>query len=142
MSDAKSLGQAFITEETRIGRLATVGADGDPHVVPIWFKVDGDRLLVHTMAASRKAQNIDVTGRFSLTVDRDAMPYRGVTMVGRAEVVPNVVVDSLALVRELALSYLGPTEGPAYGDYVAAIAGDHVTLVLRPETWEYWDHAG
>jgi PPOX class probable F420-dependent enzyme len=31
-------------EDARVARLATVGADGRPHVVPICFAIDGDTL--------------------------------------------------------------------------------------------------
>ena len=68
---------AFLAEETRLGRLATVSADGVPHVVPIWFRVAGDRLHLHTSAEGREARNITATGRFSLTADQDTLPYKG-----------------------------------------------------------------
>jgi nitroimidazol reductase NimA-like FMN-containing flavoprotein (pyridoxamine 5'-phosphate oxidase superfamily) len=38
MSEAER--RAFLTHGTRTGKLATVRADGSPHVVPIWFTLD------------------------------------------------------------------------------------------------------
>ena len=32
--------RAFLLEGTRTGKLATVRADGTPHVTPIWFVLD------------------------------------------------------------------------------------------------------
>jgi PPOX class probable F420-dependent enzyme len=141
MSESKDQVLGFIAEETRLGRLATVSGDGAPHVVPIWFKLDGDRILIHTQAESRKAQNISATGKYALTVDKDTMPYKGATVKGRGEVVGNDVVDSLALVRELAVTYVGPEGGPGYGDYIASMPGEHVTLVLNVDDVEYWDYS-
>jgi PPOX class probable F420-dependent enzyme len=132
---------AFLAEETRLGRLATVSADGVPHVVPIWFRVVGDRLHVHTFAESRKARNIAATGRFSLTADKDTLPYKGATVGGRAEVVTNDVVDSIALVKELAVAYAGPEVGAGMGGYIAGMPGEHVTLVLHVDEMESWDYS-
>ena len=49
--------RAFLLEGTRTGKLATVRADGRPHVVPIWFTLDGDALIFTTGASSIKAKN-------------------------------------------------------------------------------------
>ncbi len=141
MSATKDQVLAFLDEETRLGRLATVSSDGKPHVVPIWFKRDGDRLLVHTLAASRKATNIAATGNFALTVDKETMPYKGATVTGRAEVVGNDVIDWRALINELAVTYVGAEGGPGYGEFVASMPGEHVTLVLHIDDVEYWDYS-
>jgi len=44
---------AFLSEGQRTGKVATVRADGRPHVVPIWFVVDGTDLLFMTGADRR-----------------------------------------------------------------------------------------
>lgn len=131
----------FLGEEIRVGRLATVSGGGDPHVVPIWFKVDGDRILIHTLAESTKAKNIAATGKYALTVDKDTMPYKGVTVSGAAKVVPQGEMDSIALVKGLAMAYVGPEGGPGYGEFVASMPGEHVTLVLDVDRTESWDYS-
>ena len=141
MGMSKDEVKAFLTEETRVGRLGTAGADGAPHVVPVWFKVVGDDIHVHTQAESTKAMNLVANGRFAFAVDKDTMPYKGVSITGPAEVVGDDVVDSIALVKELAVRYVGPEGGPAFGEYIAAIPGVHVTLVLHIENWESWDYS-
>lgn len=142
MSMSRDEVTAFLTEETRVGRLATASADGAPHVVPIWFKVVGDAIHIHTQAESTKARNIAANGRFGFAVDVDTMPYKGVSITGAAEVVGDDVVDSIALVKELAIQYVGPDGGPGFGEYIAAIPGTHVTLVLHIDAWESWDYSG
>lgn len=140
MSWTKDQVLEFLGEEVRIGRLATVSADGIPHVVPVWFGVAGERLHVHTSAESRKARNIAATGRYSLTVDKDTLPYKGATVGGRAEVVTSDVVDSIALVKDLAIAYAGPDAGPGMGAYIAGMPGEHVALVLHVDDTESWDY--
>jgi PPOX class probable F420-dependent enzyme len=136
---------AFLKERPgggpRLGRLATASAEGEPHVVPVWFQVDGDDLLVHTLADSHKARDIREHGRFSFVVDHDVHPYRGVTLKGRATVVGNDVIDSLELVKELAIDYLGFDVGNPFGEQIADMPGEHVTLVLHIEDWEDWDYS-
>ena len=142
MSQTREAALAFISDGARIGRLATVAADGSPHVVPIWFERDGERLLVHTQAESRKARNIAATGRFALVVDVDTIPYKGVTVTGPARVVPHGEIDAIALVVRLATAYKGPDAGPGFAEYVASMPGEHVTLVLDVADHESWDFSG
>jgi pyridoxamine 5'-phosphate oxidase-like protein len=40
--------QAFVSEGTRTGKLATTRRDGRPHVVPIWFVLDGTDFVFNT----------------------------------------------------------------------------------------------
>jgi PPOX class probable F420-dependent enzyme len=62
----------------RVGRLATVGGDGQPHVVPVTFAVDGD--LIYTAvdykpkksANLRRLRNIRENPRVALLVDHYA----------------------------------------------------------------------
>jgi len=40
--------RAFLLARARTGKLATVRADGRPHIAPIWFTLDGDDLIFTT----------------------------------------------------------------------------------------------
>lgn len=42
----------------RVARLATIGSDGYPHVVPIWFRRDGDEIVFGSDRDNRKVRNI------------------------------------------------------------------------------------
>jgi PPOX class probable F420-dependent enzyme len=62
--------------EARVGRLATVRADGRPHVVPCCFALDGDRLFTavddvkaKSTPALRRLDNIAAHPQASLLVD-------------------------------------------------------------------------
>ncbi len=43
--------------QPRTARLATLGPDGYPHIVPIWFILDGDDLLFGSDGDERKVWN-------------------------------------------------------------------------------------
>lgn len=128
----------FLEEEARIGRLATVDQGGRPHVVPVWFKVSGDQVWVHTLARMRKARNVAATGTFALTVDTEDWPYRGVTMRGRARAAGSDEIDH-SYIEDLTVSHLGEAHR-SLGHHIASIPDEHTTLVLTPETWHFWQY--
>ena len=45
-------------QKPRIARLATIGGDGYPHVVPIYFMLDGDDLIFGSDRNNRKVKNV------------------------------------------------------------------------------------
>jgi PPOX class probable F420-dependent enzyme len=73
--------------EGRVARMATVGADGRPHVVPVVFAVDGDVVLsIVDPKPKRSPQlkrlaNIAVDPRVSLLVDRYEEDWRSLWWV-------------------------------------------------------------
>jgi pyridoxamine 5'-phosphate oxidase family protein len=77
----------------RLGRLATLGHDGQPHVVPVGFRynpeLDALDLTGVGMGASKKLRDVRRDGRVAFVVDDAAEPGhpRGVEVRGVAEVV-------------------------------------------------------
>src|SRR5579862_6746208 len=61
----------------RLGRIATVGADGQPHVVPTSFRYDPDHVAIDVggmrMSQTKKLRDVQRTGRASIVVD-DVLP--------------------------------------------------------------------
>ncbi|MFE2233452.1 PPOX class F420-dependent oxidoreductase [Streptomyces sp. JL2001] len=78
--------RAFVSAGTRTGKLATVRSDGSPHVVPIWFVLDGDDVVFNTGKGTVKGRNLARDGRVALCVDDDRPPFAFVTLLGRAEI--------------------------------------------------------
>jgi PPOX class probable F420-dependent enzyme len=76
--------RAFVSVGTRTGKLATVRADGRPHIAPIWFVLDGDDLVFNTAKDSVKGRNLARDPRASLCVDDDRPPYSFVVCEGSA----------------------------------------------------------
>ena len=85
----------YLTEGRRLGRLATVGRDGTPHVVPVGFRYDPDLDVIevggHRMASTKKYRDARRSGRAAIVVDDvasvDPWRVRGVEVRGPAEVV-------------------------------------------------------
>lgn len=64
----------FLKEGTRTGKIATIGSDGRPHVVPIWFVVDDDDLVFTTWHESVKLRNLANDARAALVSDLEEPP--------------------------------------------------------------------
>jgi pyridoxamine 5'-phosphate oxidase family protein len=81
--------------ERRLGRIATVGKDGTPHVVPVgWsFNPEHDSIDVGGMdfAKSKKFRDARRSGRAAMVVDdlvsTDPWRPRGIEVRGRAEAI-------------------------------------------------------
>jgi pyridoxamine 5'-phosphate oxidase family protein len=80
-----------------LGRLATVGADGDPHVVPVGFRYNPDLNTIdiggHGIAQSKKYRDIALSGRAAFVVDDlvsvDPWTPRMIAVRGQAEALPS-----------------------------------------------------
>jgi PPOX class probable F420-dependent enzyme len=82
---------AYLREQ-RTCRAGTVGADGTPHVSPLWFVWDGTALWLNSVVKSQRWTNLSRDPRVSVVVDGgvDFFELHGVELTGRAEVVGEV----------------------------------------------------
>jgi PPOX class probable F420-dependent enzyme len=74
----------FLLQPIRTGKLATVRKDGRPHVVPIWFALDGDTIVFNTGHNTVKAQNMRRDARVCLCVDDEQPPFSYMQIEGTA----------------------------------------------------------
>jgi pyridoxamine 5'-phosphate oxidase family protein len=78
----------------RLGRLATVGPDGQPHVVPVAYRYNPDQDTIdiggHGFAQRKKFRDVRRNGRVAFVVDdvTSVNPWmpRGIEIRGAAEV--------------------------------------------------------
>jgi pyridoxamine 5'-phosphate oxidase family protein len=79
----------------RLGRIATVGKDGTPHVVPVGWRFNRELDSIDVggmnMARTKKYRDARRTGRAAIVIDDlaslDPWSPRGIEVRGRAEVV-------------------------------------------------------
>jgi pyridoxamine 5'-phosphate oxidase family protein len=80
----------YLRTERRLGRLATVGPDGMPHVAPVGWHLDPDAETIlitgRDFAATKKFRDVANTGRAAIVIDDVLPPWqpRGVEIRGRA----------------------------------------------------------
>lgn len=77
----------------RLGRIATVGPDGQPHVVPTTFRHNTDEDTIDVggirMSQTKKLRDVRRTGRASIVIDDVLPPWqpRMIEIRGTAEIV-------------------------------------------------------
>jgi len=121
-----------------VAYLATLNRDGTPHVVGMWFVWDGEALLLPTSRETRKARNVLREPRATVTIDdsRGGLDLRGITIVGRAEVVD--APRSLGLNRSIHRKYV-TDRGLALDPVRKYLLGDDMTIRLEPKRVSAWD---
>ncbi len=121
---------AFLTEGSRTGKLAWVSKDGNPHVAPIWFVLDGEDIIFMTGTVSGKARALARTGRASMVVDLEEPPYAFVKIDGSVTVTEGDP-DLLAWSIKIGGRYMGPDRAEEFGKRNAT--PDEALLRLTPD---------
>lgn len=111
---SKQRAYEFLAEGTRTGKVATVRADGRPHVAPIWFVVDGDDLVFMTGADTVKGKSLRRDPRAALSVDFQEPPFAFVTAEGTVQIESDPVA-MLPLSIAIAARYMGADKGDEFG---------------------------
>lgn len=121
--------------------LATIGADGQPHLAAMWFSFSEGRLLMWTYGKSQKALNIARDPRVTCLVE-DGDTYgtlRGVSVVGRA--VLSSRPDDVRRAWELShRKYERRQATAADEENFARQAAKRVAIVVEPLRSVSWDH--
>lgn len=118
-----------------VARLATVGADGKPHLVPVTFAVDGDHIYTtvdakpKTTVDLRRLRNIAGNPRVAVLADHYEEDWDGLWWA-RADGVASVLgqpADTAGPLRLLAARYpqyrASPPAGPVISVQVARWSG-------------------
>jgi PPOX class probable F420-dependent enzyme len=129
---------AFLDEQ-RIVQVTTLGPNGRPHLMPLWYVPDGDDLIGWTYAKSQKTKNLERDPRATIGIDTgvEYQELRGVMMECDVEIErdPDEVVKyGIALIRR----YAPGVEGAE--DAFRAQAVKRVGLRFRPTRTVTWDH--
>ncbi|GAA3126893.1 PPOX class probable F420-dependent enzyme [Kribbella aluminosa] len=116
----------------RVGRLATVGADLRPHLVPVTYAVHGDALFIavdqkpKSTTALQRLQNIAAHEQVAVLVDEydeDWTHLWWVRVDGAAQVVPSDAAAVGLLVAKYPQYETDPPQGPVIVIQAAAWSG-------------------
>lgn len=113
---SKAEAYKFLAAGTRTGKLATVRADGRPHVAPIWFVLDGEDLIFNTWHESVKGKNLVRDGRVALTVDEETPPYAFVLVEGTVEIIDDDLAESKKWATRIGGRYMGEERAEEFGE--------------------------
>jgi hypothetical protein len=114
----------------RTGKLATVRADGRPHVAPVWYVMEGDTIVFNTGESTVKGRNLRRDPRASICVDDERPPFSFVVVEGTAELTddPDDLRTSASLIGA---RYMGAERAEEFGAR-NGVPGELVVR-LRPE---------
>ena len=129
----------FLAAERTV-QVASIGADGVPHLVPMWFEVLDGRIAMWTFAKSQKAANLRRDPRVSCLVETGDSygQLRGVSITGRAE-----LHDDYDTVFNVGAALYGRYQGDmthASRAGVEAEARKRVAIFVHPVKTVSWDH--
>ncbi len=128
---------AFV-EEPLICVLATTGADGSPHAMPMWYLYKDGDILFAAGGKAQKVRNIERTGRATVVVDRREQPYYAVMLPGSA-----TIEDAMCAEDQYALysRYLDEEEAQRY--MARTSGGSTVAIRVKIERFvEFHGNAG
>lgn len=130
----------FLAEGTRTGKLATVRADGRPHVAPVWFVIDGEDLLFMTNENTVKGRSLRRDPRAALTADLEQPPYAFATAEGTVTIETDparMLPHSIAIARR----YMGDERADEYGRR-NAVPGEYLVRLTPTRLTGMDDMAG
>jgi PPOX class probable F420-dependent enzyme len=130
--------QKQILKERRIASLATIGPDGAPHLVSVWFLYENDALYLAIPSSSAKSRNLAANPKIAVMIDvRVSYAEAGLTAVGEAEIIAGS--EAKSIVRRIHEKYLTPAAiaDPRVGPVLAAV--DDIAVKLTPARWLSWD---
>ena len=120
--------QAHLLLDKNVGSLATVNADGSPHVTPVWVDWDGENVLVNTLRDRVKARNMARDPRVELHVFNLQDPLQYVRIRGRADLVEDGAEEHI---DRLSQKYVGediyPWRAPGDTRVIARIKPERVS---------------
>ena len=121
--------------------VASINADGTPHLVTMWYSMRDGEVAFWTYAKSQKIVNLRRDPRLTVLVSTGEVyeELKGVSISGRAELVedPDEVLRYGEAVYE---RYWGPLNDTVRAG-VEAMGAKRVVIVVKPEKITSWDHS-
>jgi PPOX class probable F420-dependent enzyme len=126
----------------KVATVATLGPNGRPHVVPLWYVPQGDVITTWTYASSQKAANLRRLPQATVLVESGDTyeQLRGVSMECDVELLEDT--EKVARIGvELTRRYNSNQEvATAATQFVRIQARKRIGLVLTPTKIVSWDH--
>lgn len=138
--------RAFL-EEGRTLLVASLHRDGRPHLVPMWYVMEDDKVVFRSFTRSQKIVNLQRDPRLSVLVERGEAyaELKGAMIEGRARLIDDPAYV-LALYGKMAAKYamVGPQPRVLSPDELEAAFGRYApkntAVVVEPVRVTTWDH--
>ena len=112
-------------------RLAYLGRDGTPRVLPTWFHWNGAEIVLGTALHALKVQALVHHPQVALTIDSETRPYKILQIRGTAQVetVQGMVPEYAAATQR----YLGAERAASHVERIRTQFPRMARIVIRPE---------
>lgn len=100
---------AALLGEPHLAHVATIEADGTPHVTPVWVDTDGEHIIFNTAKGRVKYENIRRNPVVAVSVVDKTNDYRTLWVKGIAELTEE---GADAHIDKMAKKYLGQDSYP------------------------------
>ena len=123
-------------------RVATVGPDGAPHVVPLWFVWEPEAVYVSVRGSSRTVANVRIDPKVALLLDagQSWVELAGVEIHGKAEFLEPAHPDLRLPISKWHDKYRLLLAGGGFRRFTESIP-QLGFLRVRPDRVGWWDHA-
>ncbi|MET0818692.1 MAG: pyridoxamine 5'-phosphate oxidase family protein [Solirubrobacteraceae bacterium] len=118
---------AAFLEESRTVTCATIGRDGRPHLMPLWYIVRDGTIWAWTFAKSQKAKNFERDPRATLQVEAGTVLHRDI------ELIKDIGAELLA-------RYSGGETSEALREAAGVQASKRVAMEFQETRRVTWDH--
>ena len=98
-----------LLSEPQLAHVATIEADGTPHVTPVWVDTDGEHIVFNTAKGRQKYNNMERNPVVAVSVVDKADDFRTLWIKGTAEFVTE---GADAHIDRMAKKYLGQDTYP------------------------------
>ena len=124
----------------------SIGKDGVPHPMPMWFAMDGDGVIsMTTFRASQKIQNLKRDPRVSLLAESgtEYSELKGVVIYGTAELSEDLddIVATLLAAAGNEVPEGGSGARQAMNEAMKKTASKRTRIRIAPERIVSWNHA-
>ncbi len=131
---------AVFIEQSRTATMATVGANGAPHLVAMWYAWLDDTVWFETKAKAQKVVNLRRNDRLSVMIEGGQTydQLRGVALEGRG-----IVIEDPDEIWRMGVNVFERYNGPYSEEmkpFVEIMLQKRVAVKLEIERVRTWDH--
>ncbi len=133
---------AYLRDGTKVMNVATIGVTGHPHLVAMWYGMQGDTPVFWTFAKAQKVVNLRRDDKLTALVESGDKyeELKGVELVGRGR-----LIEDFDAILEIGLSVAARYQGPgvltdAARPFIEAQARKRIGVAVDVERVVSWDH--
>src|SRR5499427_11064792 len=120
-----------LLQSTIPARLAYIGTDGGPRVIPIWFHWNGTQIVLGTPLTAPKVKALRKNPKVAVTVDSNNWPHKVLQIRGTAktETIDGVVPEYVACAER----YFGKEQGQTWVGQAKQMFPQMLRISISPE---------